>query len=159
MKHVCKFEARRPDAKTLVCDCGKFRHVISEENPAIEGVAVKDLDAFTRAYLECALWSSHDETTGKGYDSRFDIMDFTEESRDSAIADCSKFQAENRADLGWRPDKGGFHFWLTRNHHGAGFWDADYPEDAGERLTAASHTFGELDILERDDGRIEFYPA
>jgi hypothetical protein len=42
-------------------------------------------------------------------------------------------------------------FWLTRNRHGAGFWDRDYPKALGEKLTEFSHTFGEVHILPEDD--------
>lgn len=48
-------------------------------------------------------------------------------------------------------------FWLIRNHHGAGFWDGDYPEDIGKRLTALAHTFGDCDLYVGDDGKIYNY--
>jgi hypothetical protein len=35
-------------------------------------------------------------------------------------------------------------FILTRNHHGAGFWDGDWHEPWGSRLTELSHQFGEI---------------
>lgn len=52
-------------------------------------------------------------------------------------------------------------FWLTRNHHGAGFWDGDYSEsyDAGsigEKLTAIADKFGEIWAYMGDDGLIYF---
>ncbi len=42
-------------------------------------------------------------------------------------------------------------FILTRNHHGAGFWDGDWHDPWGERLTALSHTFPELKSYFDDD--------
>ena len=50
---------------------------------------------------------------------------------------------------------GGHDFWLTRNGHGAGFWDRSdcLPEDAGERLTDAAEKYGEVDLTV-DDGVI-----
>lgn len=45
-------------------------------------------------------------------------------------------------------------FWLTRNGHGAGFWDGDYPEPWGERLTEAAQSFGECNLYIGDDGLI-----
>jgi hypothetical protein len=83
------------------------------------------------------------------------------------VADCREFQAGNGEDIakgsGGRGfdgetftaiERAGHDFWLTRNGHGAGFWDGDWPEDVGERLTAASKTFGECFLYVGDDGRI-----
>jgi hypothetical protein len=49
---------------------------------------------------------------------------------------------------------GGHDFWLTRNGHGAGFWDGDWPKEAGDRLTKACEEFGEFDLYIGDDGMI-----
>ncbi len=43
---------------------------------------------------------------------------------------------------------------LTRNGHGAGFWDGDWPEAEGEALTKLAKAEGELDLYEGDDGII-----
>ena len=45
-------------------------------------------------------------------------------------------------------------FWLTRNHHGAGFWDGDYPEIVGKVLTEISHAFEPVDLYVGDDGKV-----
>jgi hypothetical protein len=42
-------------------------------------------------------------------------------------------------------------FILTRNHHGAGFWDGDWRAPWGERLTALAHTFPPLESYFDDD--------
>lgn len=44
----------------------------------------------------------------------------------------------------------GHDFALTRNHHGAGFWDRGYG-DVGDRLTEAAQAYGEHSVL-TDDG-------
>jgi hypothetical protein len=49
--------------------------------------------------------------------------------------------------------QGGHDFWLTRNGHGAGFWDGDWPEEVGKRLTEASKKYGEV-YLYVQDGKI-----
>ncbi len=38
----------------------------------------------------------------------------------------------------------GHDFWLTRNGHGAGFWDGDWPEACSDMLTKASVGYGEF---------------
>lgn len=119
----------------------------------------KTLDTFTRAYLVCALWSSTDGDPPEPLDRDYGIEDFSTEALEQAVADCASFQKANAADIGTR-DEGAGHaghdFWLTRNGHGAGFWDGDWPEDAGKRLTDAAHGYGELSPYVGDDGMIHF---
>jgi len=116
------------------------------------------LDTFTRHYLVAALWSSNDESTpsgGEPMDKNYGIEDFAPETLAQAIADCAKFQAENADDI-IDDMNGGHDFWLTRNGHGAGFWDGDWPE-SGERLTEASRKFKPVELYVGDDGKIYAY--
>jgi hypothetical protein len=72
------------------------------------------------------------------------------------VADCERFQRENAADISEDNlaidsrcsaiARAGHDFWLTRNGHGAGFWDGDWREPSASRLTAAAHKFGECNI-------------
>lgn len=113
---------------------------------------------FLASYIECALWSSMDESTPQGgepMDKNYSAADLAPETLAKFTADCEKFKAANEADLHLRyPAYGAHDFWLTRNGHGAGFWDGDWPEQAGERLTKASKTFGECNLYVGDDGKI-----
>jgi len=114
-----------------------------------------ELDIFTRQYLITALWSSMDESTPEGgepMDKHYSIEHFAPETLAAAIADCDKFQADNADDIAADPSLAGHDFWLTRNHHGAGFWDGDWPE--GERLTEASQAYREVNLYIGDDGKI-----
>lgn len=97
------------------------------------------LDEFTLAYIECALWSEMDDA-GDPLDENYGINDIDPETLDQMVADCYLFQSENATDLVYNSQEwtdaelGGHDFWLTRNWHGAGFWDRDYlPERAGAR--------------------------
>lgn len=121
------------------------------------------MDKFTLAYIEAALWSSNDESDEKGgepLDANYSIDDIGPGTLAEMIDDCKRFQEENATDIAAGPDgpdytryeRAGHDFWLTRNHHGAGFWDGDWG-DAGERLTAASHAYGEVNLYVHD-GRI-----
>ena len=47
----------------------------------------------------------------------------------------------------------GHDFWLTRNGHGAGFWDRGLGE-VGDRLSNACKAFGSYDLYIGDDGKI-----
>ena len=53
---------------------------------------------------------------------------------------------------GYRPDEVGHDLWLTRQHHGAGYWDGDYREDHGETLTAYAQALGEATCYVPADG-------
>ena len=47
------------------------------------------------------------------------------------------------------------HDWvLTRNRHGAGFWDGGWAEPWGQRLTDLAHASGEISLYLGDDGLI-----
>lgn len=48
-------------------------------------------------------------------------------------------------------------FILTRNHHGAGFWDGDWQAPWGERLTELAHTFPQLESYFDDDDILRLY--
>jgi hypothetical protein len=85
-------------------------------------------------------------------DQDYSIEDISSECLTTMIADCTKFQAEN-SSMYASDSQAGHDFWLTRNHHGAGFWDGDYPEH-GDTLTKKSHEFGECDLYVGDDGLI-----
>jgi hypothetical protein len=76
--------------------------------------------------------------------------------------DCAEFQRLagglipggcNRSNEYSELEQAGHDFWLTRNLHGAGFWDGDWPE-VGDKLTAISEQFGELWAYLGDDGLI-----
>lgn len=120
------------------------------------------LDEFTRAYMVAALWSSNHtdgEHAGEPLDSVYSIDDISDEWRAQAIADCRDFQRAKRVDLakayelyGTAEDPHGYaghDFWLTRNRHGAGFWDRGLL-DVGDRLAEAARLCGTVEIDEHD---------
>jgi hypothetical protein len=110
------------------------------------------METFLQSYIGTALWSSLDDDD-EPFDNNYSIEDLAPETIAKMKADCDKFCAENAADIADNEALAGHDFWLTRNRHGAGFWDGDWPE-AGERLTAASYKFGEVNLYVGDDGLI-----
>ena len=111
-------------------------------------------------YLTAALWSS----TGpddEPLDANYSADDIAPSTMTRAAADCVSFMAQaapildGLADDEKRPSIG-HDFWLTRNHHGAGFWDGDYPEEIGDALTKLAQSFCELCPIVGDDGMIYF---
>ncbi len=122
-----------------------------------------DIDEFTKAYIEAALWSSTDDD-GEPLDANYVPANIDQKTLKKMIDDCAKFQRENADDLAKYngPSKytaeeiGGHDFWLTRERHGSGFWDDKkrWPDGAADRLTEAAHRFGEFGLYVGDDGYI-----
>lgn len=114
------------------------------------------MDTFTKSYIECALWSTNDESDpsgGEPLDSNYSVDDIDPDTLAKMVADCERFQAENAEDIAtypegrWTPEEmAGCDFWLTRNGHGAGFWDGDWPEESGNRLDKSCDAYGECDL-------------
>lgn len=119
------------------------------------------MDDFTRQYLETALWSCTDESREDGgdpMDDNYGVDDISPATVAWAVADCDRFRelAGNLLDEHDDPNRAAHDFWLTRNGHGAGFWDGDWPIN-GDTLTAMlgwRTDFGEVHLLVGDDGLI-----
>ena len=139
------------------------------------------------SYLETALWSSvqyadcEENDTGEHFDADYDIHDFTESARSAARADCAKFlEALQNTSCPYLSEydnlydaaddlQGNGHighdFFLTRNGHGAGFWDGDYTDretgiEYGDLICDVLHAvFGEysdIHLWSTDDGCVDF---
>jgi len=127
---------------------------LDDERPAIP--EWHRLDDFTEAYVECMLWAEHyDDGTreDRPFDDTHDWNDIDDDGRREIITDCNAFQEEHADDIDGREKQAGHDFYLTRNGHGAGFWDGDWPELVGKRLTNASKSYGTQGLMIGDDGR------
>lgn len=125
------------------------------------------LDGMCAAYVECALWSSIDTRSYERdgvwideepvpFDSWADETDLSDECRLEFTADCAAFLRDHYTDevaALWDIGQFGHDFWLTRNHHGAGFWDRGHG-DIGRKLTEAAHVYGEVSLYTGDDGKV-----
>lgn len=120
---------------------------------------------FFTAYVEAALWSSTYETEEDGESFPLDDgeHELAPETMDAMLSDCADFFAYCEAEgIDPLPDYGhgehsdaemsGHDFWLTRNGHGAGYWDRGL--DTGDVLTEAAKTFGSANLYVGDDGLI-----
>lgn len=120
-----------------------------------------ELDAFTKAYVETALWVSQD-VNGGPLEDKYGVADIAPESLQAIVDDCKAFQEDNATLLTNRHLikicspllQGGHDFFLTRNGHGAGFWDGDWKDDAGKILTRSSKLYGSQDLYLGDDGKL-----
>jgi hypothetical protein len=106
-----------------------------------------DFELALNSYLVCALWSSLDHETGEALDEDYTVEDFEKVGLAMMEEDLWDFIDRNAADLeGLTAEEVGHNFWLTRNRHGAGFWDLGLGE-RGDRLTEAAHTYGKVDLV------------
>ena len=119
-----------------------------------------DFAAFLAGYVEALLWSSSD-TTADGEYVNLDDFELSTAGADECRADCLDFFTANRADLATAADCDGYSwahaghdFALTRNGHGAGYWDGDLPDELGDRLTKASKEAGEVWPYIGDEGEV-----
>lgn len=122
-------------------------------------------DAFVRSYLETALWSSimmpeDSEVSDLSYErADCDPSDVSLETAIGAKRDCDAFQLENETDLdeivygetvfNESLERLAHCFWLSRNGHGAGFFDRG--DDVGERLQDGARAFGEVNLYHVGD--------
>lgn len=119
------------------------------------------LNDFARGYITAAFWTFDDEAPSGDYSQSGRPEELYGQLADKALeamlADCLRFQSEQGGHLrlsGMKDSEAGHCLWLTRNHHGSGFWDSDIPESQQDALTKAAHAFGERSLYYGDDGQI-----
>ncbi len=126
------------------------------------------LEQFFDGYCTTALWSSMDESDERGgepMDANYTVYDIAPDTLAAMHRDCKAFyeqfagiiesdKAPPAVDLDGQAGRAGHDFWLTRNGHGAGFWDGDWPEPDATTLTSASEQSGEFTLYIGDDGKI-----
>ena len=101
-------------------------------------------------YLEAAFWTEKEELDSK------DFSDLAPEALQRAKSDVQAFIQAAGSLLDQLDDKQtGHDFWLTRNGHGAGFWDRGLGE-VGEKLSELSDKAGQVDLYAGDDGKLYF---
>ena len=104
------------------------------------------IDAFARAYIECALWSTGNPNDAgdnpEMCDRAFDVESMPAALKSEMISDCQVFQKDNESLLVDLDDaQSGHDFWLTREGHGAGFLDRGLGE-LGDKLTKSAKAWG-----------------
>ena len=121
------------------------------------------------AYIECALWSSTDESDEKGgepLDRNYTIEDIEPHSLQTMIINCLTFahglgKMAEKAIEAEGVSQFGHDLWLTQNGHGAGFWDGDWDDIEGvdpKLLTLMAKRLGECNLLTGGiGGKLEVY--
>ena len=123
------------------------------------------MDTFMQSYIETALWSSTDDNGEPLDSSKYADVELDPQTVATFQDDCTRFVTastplieaflstadDSKArEYNLSQERIAHDFWLTRNRHGAGFWDGDYPEPLATQLTDLAHGFGEcfLDVVD-----------
>lgn len=112
-------------------------------------------DQIVAAYMECAVWASIWGEDGKSLDQMgYTVDSLSPDAKSTMRKDVMAFLGDCTAaglDLSDIPaDQIGHDFWLTRNGHGAGFWDRGLGE-LGDKLTALCKPYGESYLILESD--------
>jgi hypothetical protein len=119
-----------------------------------------DLDDAVEGYLDAQLWAQHDSESDECLDANYNRSDIADDYVASVRAELEGFVAQHplavrmyltqRNTSGYTADSAfGHDFYLTREHHGAGFWDRGLGE-LGNYLTELCEPYG--DATELYDG-------
>lgn len=116
-----------------------------------------DLDSFEVGYFKCAEWLASGHGPKYENDNNLDDADraklkgFTRAATKSGKADCAAFCKANAADLvtycaesGRDLESAGHDFWLSRNGHGAGYFDRGN-DPVFDRLQEAARAWSEVE--------------
>jgi len=119
---------------------------------------------FIEKYLEAALWADANNSEGEALPDLNIYTSFDPATRALMETDCDSFLAQcgplddlcthQSDDITSVYKRAGHDFWLTRQHHGSGFWDGDWKEPHGDRLTKLAQTFKEQTLYQGDDDLI-----
>lgn len=125
-----------------------------------------DVKKMTNEYLEAAIFADSPED----YNSRFSVRQFDKATRKLAETDIKKFISKAKKKLEFALanttltgkrfwGQVAHDFWLTRQGHGAGFWDdPDYygGQKNADALSKVATSFGEK-YLDYDEDKDEIY--
>lgn len=113
---------------------------------------------FVVAYVEAMCWanvSSNEDDSDPANLSRVARRMLENDAREFVHANRALIERaidENYPRYGW--DSAGHDYALTRNHHGAGFWDRGLGA-VGDELTDIAQAYGEAWLYVNDAGELE----
>lgn len=121
------------------------------------------LEAMVSHYIGAALWAGLDwsgmaesDDSPRPLDETYDADDLAPSTLEEIREECRQFIAANHRDLaaaGVDAEQAGHDFYLTRNRHGAGFWDRGNGA-TGDRLADAARVWGTSELYAGDDGKL-----
>lgn len=112
-----------------------------------------DLSEFIRAYKEAIFFTEDDGLR--------EATEFSRDAEGTIYAECDLFLSVHHAQfkrLGFPMDRAGHDFWLSRNSHGAGYFDrTEYGSRYDlNRLQQSARNCGEREAYLGDDGLVHY---
>lgn len=157
----------------------RLKYIKFYENFNEDNIVKKNINKIINSYIECAIWT--DEEQLKYQDKRnnqefykiseedwdeseikelvnnidLNIHNFEENSLIKTYLDIKKFlKLAGDAVNNIEESEIGQDLWLTRNHHGSGFWDRGYDEEISNKLTKAAKSLGEAELYIDNENKI-----
>ena len=123
------------------------------------------LSDFATGYLECAEWTDLESLSERWLEETGtempEIQGWSPDAIKQAVDDCTAFESSNAEDLatyyaisGRNEGSAGHDFWLSRNGHGAGYFDRGN-DPVFDRLQSAARTWSSRDVYVSDSGHLE----
>lgn len=151
-------EGRGPGGvKVYALDGWTFQDAEDWSQEEVEQLAQEEQDHYLHAAKATSAILDGDGEMGEVPDN----AEWDETAREHAWNDLTDFIASNQhliraaravdPDYARNPGQIGHDFWLTRNGHGAGFWDRGLG-DVGDQLSEAARAHGAMDAYLGDDG-------
>lgn len=109
------------------------------------------VSAFASGYIDCAVWLAPEEDNISGDDLSPDVLN-TLASQADEFASSFRDLLDIANNEGRNDEYLGHDFFLTRNGHGAGFWDRGL--SVGEELSNMARPYGECGIYRGDNGEV-----
>lgn len=108
-------------------------------------------ELFVNSYIETALWTLTDENEEPCDWASHDDIEC--ETLKHLVGDAASFYEAHQEYFTSEENsaKGGQDFWLTRNGHGAGFWDGGWEDEVGYELSSAAKVYGGHDLYLGED--------
>lgn len=121
------------------------------------------VDKFTEGYIESMLWTEEENLNEEFGHTDWGQDKLAKETMKEVLGVCKNFQHDNAQLLeeayqrpGYNAERAGHDFWLTRNGHGAGYWDRTELEEGGlgDKLSEAAKQYGGCDLYVGDNNLI-----
>ena len=121
-----------------------------KNNETLDLFKFTDIDEFTQGYIEALFFTENSYLNAEEFEelqkaekeipegsipNDVSWLDFDQDTMETIIIECKAFQEQNYKEIenlySNNLEQAGHDFWLSRNGHGAGFWDRylDYKEN------------------------------
>jgi len=134
-------------------DVAALRQEIDEflSSQIVDDIAEEFVGGCLRAMIFTGQFYDSPESEPRPIDDEFCVDDIPHDIVNEIREDCMAFLESSAFMVANDPEQAGVDFHLTRNGHGAGFWDGGWPE-YGEELTTRSKTYGSAELAGSTDG-------